>query len=218
MAHQINVERRSEAGKGASRRLRHDSKIPAIVYGGGLDPVMIQIDHEAIWLAQQNEWFYSSILDLSLGGDVQKVLLRDMQRHPARPRVLHLDFQRVMADQAIRASVPLHFVNGATSPAGKTSGVLIMHELNEVEVSCLPGNLPEHIVVDLADLKIGDVLHLSNIHLPAGVEIPALKLGPDHDVAVVVARHSRHAEESDAAPVAPAAEVPATTAKAPEKK
>ncbi len=218
MAHQINVERRSEAGKGASRRLRHDSKIPAIVYGGGLDPVMIQIDHEAIWLAQQNEWFYSSILDLSLGGDVQKVLLRDMQRHPARPRVLHLDFQRVMADQAIRASVPLHFVNGATSPAGKTSGVLIMHELNEVEVSCLPGNLPEHIVVDLADLKIGDVLHLSNIHLPAGVEIPALKLGPDHDVAVVVARHSRHAEESDAAPVAPAAEVPATKAKAPEKK
>ncbi len=218
MAHQINVERRSEAGKGASRRLRHDSKIPAIVYGGGLDPVMIQIDHETIWLAQQNEWFYSSILDLSLGGDVQKVLLRDMQRHPARPRVLHLDFQRVMADQAIRASVPLHFVNGATSPAGKTSGVLIMHELNEVEVSCLPGNLPEHIVVDLADLKIGDVLHLSNIHLPAGVEIPALKLGPDHDVAVVVARHSRHAEESDAAPVAPAAEVPATKAKAPEKK
>ena len=218
MAHQINVERRSEAGKGASRRLRHDSKIPAIVYGGGLDPVMIQVDHETIWLAQQNEWFYSSILDLSLGGDVQKVLLRDMQRHPARPRVLHLDFQRVMADQAIRASVPLHFVNGATSPAGKTSGVLIMHELNEVEVSCLPGNLPEHIVVDLADLKIGDVLHLSNIHLPAGVEIPALKLGPDHDVAVVVARHSRHAEESDAAPVAPAAEVPATKAKAPEKK
>ncbi len=218
MAHELNVERREGAGKGASRRLRHDSKIPAIVYGGGLDPVMIQIDHEAIWLAQQNEWFYSSILDLSLGGDVQKVLLRDMQRHPARPRVLHLDFQRVMADQAIRASVPLHFVNGATSPAGKTSGVLIMHELNEVEVSCLPGNLPEHIVVDLADLKIGDVLHLSNIHLPAGVEIPALKLGPDHDVAVVVARHSRHAEESDAAPVAPAAEVPATKAKAPEKK
>ncbi len=152
MAHQINVERRSDTGKGASRRLRHEAKIPAIVYGGGLDPVMIQVDHETIWLAQQNEWFYSSILDLSLNGDVQQVLLRDMQRHPARPRVLHLDFQRVMADQAIRASVPLHFVNGATSPAGKTSGVLIMHELNEVEVSCLPGNLPEHIVVDLADL------------------------------------------------------------------
>lgn len=217
MAHEIKVERRSDAGKGASRRLRHDAKIPAIVYGGGLDPVMIQVDHEAIWLAQQNEWFYSSILDLNLNGDVQQVLLRDMQRHPARPRVLHLDFQRVMADQAIRASVPLHFINGATSPAGKTSGVLIMHELNEVEISCLPGNLPEHIEVDLGALKVGDVLHLSNIVLPKGVEIPALKLGPDHDVAVVVARQQRQEAETDAA-ATPAAEVPATKAKAPEKK
>lgn len=217
MAHEIKVERRSDAGKGASRRLRHDAKIPAIVYGGGLDPVMIQIDHEAIWLAQQNEWFYSSILDLNLNGDVQQVLLRDMQRHPARARVLHLDFQRVMADQAIRASVPLHFINGATSPAGKTSGVLIMHELNEVEISCLPGNLPEHIEVDLGALKVGDVLHLSNIVLPKGVEIPALKLGPDHDVAVVVARQQRQEAETDAA-ATPAAEVPATKAKAPEKK
>lgn len=219
MAHQINVERRSGAGKGASRRLRHDSKIPAIVYGGGLDPVMIQVDHETIWLAQQNEWFYSSILDLSLGGDVQKVLLRDMQRHPARPRVLHLDFQRVMADEAIRVSVPLHFINASTSPAGKVSGVVIMHELNEVEISCLPGNLPEHIVVDLGELKEGDVLHLSSIVLPAGVEVPALKLGPDYDVAVVVARQLRHAAEPEAAAAeAPAAEVPATKAKAPEKK
>ncbi len=217
MAHEIKVERRSDAGKGASRRLRHDAKIPAIVYGGGLDPVMIQVDHEAIWLAQQNEWFYSSILDLNLNGDVQQVLLRDMQRHPARARVLHLDFQRVMADQAIRASVPLHFINGATSPAGKTSGVLIMHELNEVEISCLPGNLPEHIEVDLGALKVGDVLHLSNIVLPKGVEIPALKLGPDHDVAVVVARQQRQEAETDAA-ATPAAEVPATKAKAPEKK
>lgn len=217
MAHEIKVERRSDAGKGASRRLRHDAKIPAIVYGGGLDPVMIQIDHEAIWLAQQNEWFYSSILDLNLNGDVQQVLLRDMQRHPARARVLHLDFQRVMADQAIRASVPLHFINGATSPAGKTSGVLIMHELNEVEISCLPGNLPEHIEVDLGALKVGDVLHLSNIVLPKGVEIPALKLGPDHDVAVVVARQPRQEAETDAA-ATPAAEVPATKAKTPEKK
>ncbi len=217
MAHEIKVERRSDAGKGASRRLRHERKIPAIVYGGGLDPVMIQVDHEAIWLAQQNEWFYSSILDLNLNGDVQPVLLRDMQRHPAGPRVLHLDFQRVMANEAIRASVPLHFVNGNVSPAGKTAGVVIMHELTEVEISCLPRDLPANIEVDLSALEPGDVVHLSKIALPAGVEIPALKLGPDYDVAVAVARHMRHEAEPEAAPEA-AEEVPATKAKAPEKK
>ena len=210
MAHEIKVERREGAGKGASRRLRHTDKVPAIVYGGGLAPVAIQLSHNDVWLAQQNEWFYSSILDLSLGGDVQQVLLRDMQRHPARARVLHLDFQRVMANEAIRLSVPLHFINQATSPAGKTSGVVIMHELTELEVSCLPGDLPEHIEVDLAQLKEGDVVHLSNLVLPKGVEIPALKLGADHDVAVVIARQLKAEAEEVAAP---AAEVPAAKAK-----
>ena len=216
--HEISAELRTDEGKGASRRLRRSGKVPAVVYGAQQSPVSIQLGHNDTLLASRHEWFYSAILDLTVGGSTQKVLLRDMQRHPFKPQLLHLDFQRVNENEAIRIRVPLHFLNQEKSNAGKTSGVLIMHELNEVEVSCLPGNLPEHIVVDLADLKIGDVLHLSNIHLPAGVEIPALKLGPDHDVAVVVARHSRHAEESDAAPVAPAAEVPATKAKAPEKK
>lgn len=215
MAHEIKVERREGAGKGASRRLRHTDKVPAIVYGGGLDPVAIQLSHNDVWLAQQNEWFYSSILDLSLNGDVQQVLLRDMQRHPARARILHLDFQRVMANEAIRLSVPLHFLNQATSPAGKTSGVVVMHELTELEVSCLPGDLPEYIEVDLAELKEGDVVHLSNLKLPKGVEIPALKLGPDHDVAVVVARQLKAEAEPEAA--APAAEVPAAKAKGDKK-
>ncbi len=215
MAHEIKVERREGAGKGASRRLRHTDKVPAIVYGGGLDPVAIQLSHNDVWLAQQNEWFYSSILDLSLNGDVQQVLLRDMQRHPARARILHLDFQRVMANEAIRLSVPLHFLNQATSPAGKTSGVVVMHELTELEVSCLPGDLPEYIEVDLAELKEGDVVHLSNLKLPKGVEIPALKLGPDHDVAVVVARQLKAEAEPEAA--APAAEVPAAKAKSDKK-
>ena len=215
MAHEIKVERREGAGKGASRRLRHTDKVPAIVYGGGLDPVAIQLSHNDVWLAQQNEWFYSSILDLSLGGDVQQVLLRDIQRHPARARILHLDFQRVMANEAIRLSVPLHFLNEETSPAGKTSGVIIMHELTELEVACLPGDLPEFIDVDLAALKEGDVIHLSDLKLPKGVEIPALKLSGDHDVAVVIARQLKAEAEPEAAPVA---EVPATKAKAPEKK
>ncbi len=217
MAHEIKVERREGAGRGASRRLRHTGKVPAIVYGGGLDPVAIQLSHEEVWLAQQNEWFYSSILDLSLGGDVQPVLLRDMQRHPAKARVLHLDFQRVMADQMLRVSVPLRFINQEGSPAGKTSGVVIMHELTEIEIACLPANLPANIVVDLASLKEGDVLHLSSIGLPTGVEIPALRLGSDYDVAVVIARQVADEPEASDAAAAPA-EVPATKAKAPEKK
>jgi large subunit ribosomal protein L25 len=182
--HVINVERREDEGKGASRRLRRDGKIPAIVYGGDLNPVNIQLDHEQIWLAQQNEWFYSSILDLSLNGEVQKVLLRDMQRHPYRQLIMHLDFQRVNDNELLRAAVQLHFVNAEKSPAGKSAGVVITHELNEVTVSCLPKDLPEAIEVDLSALK-----------LPAGVEIPELKLGADHDLAVVIAKHARGEEE-----------------------
>ncbi|MBD9369349.1 50S ribosomal protein L25/general stress protein Ctc [Xanthomonas sp. XNM01] len=189
--HVINVERREDEGKGASRRLRRDGKIPAVVYGGDLKPVNIQLDHEKIWLAQQNEWFYSSILDLSLNGDVQRVLLRDMQRHPYKQLVMHLDFQRVNENEVLRAAVPLHFVNAETSPAGKAGGVVITHELNEVTVTCLPKDLPESIEVDLSQLAVGDVVHLSAIKLPAGVEIPELKLGADHDVAVVIAKHAR---------------------------
>lgn len=199
MTHEIKVERRTDAGKGASRRLRRADKVPAIVYGGELGPVAIQLEHNAVWLAQQNEWFYSSILDLNLNGDVQKALLRDIQRHPSKARILHLDFQRVTAGEAIRVSVPLHFLNAASSPAGKTSGVVITHELNEIEVSCLPSDLPGHIEVDLADLKEGDVIHLSSLKLPKGVEIPALKLGPDYDVAVVIARQLKEEAEPEAA-------------------
>ncbi len=197
--HVINVERREDEGKGASRRLRRDGKVPAIVYGGELNPVNIQLDHEKLWLAQQNEWFYSSILELSLNGDIQKVLLRDMQRHPYKQQVMHLDFQRVNENEVLRAAVQLHFVNAEKSPAGKTAGVVIMHELTEVTVSCLPKDLPEAIEVDLGELVVGDVIHLSALKLPAGVEIPQLKLGADHDVAVVVAKHARVEEEAPAA-------------------
>lgn len=205
--HEIKVERRTDEGKGASRRLRHAAKIPAIVYGGSeLKPVSIQIEHEAIWLASQHEWFYSSILDLSLGGDVQKVLLRDMQRHPFKQQIMHLDFQRVNENEALRTSVPLHFVNEDTSPAGKSSEVVVTHELNEIEISCLPKDLPEFIEVDLSELDVGMILHMSDIKLPAGVSIPELKLGKEHDLAVVIAKHGKEEAEA-AAPTA--AEVPA---------
>lgn len=207
--HTITAASRSDEGKGASRRLRRSAQIPAIVYGGDVDPQSIQFDHEKIWQASQNEWFYSSILALDLGGKVQKVLLRDMQRHPYKQQIMHLDFQRVSENVAIRVNVPLHFLNEDTSPAGKAADVVVSHELNEIAVSCLPKDLPEFIEVDLATLSVGDVIHLSQITLPAGVEIPELRLGKEHDVAVVSAKHGRvEAEEPTEAPEV-VAEVPA---------
>ncbi len=204
--HNIKATGRNVEGKGASRRLRRSASIPAIVYGGKSAPQAIQLDHEKIWLASQHEWFYSSILNLDVDGTVEQVLLRDMQRHPFKQIIMHLDFQRVSANEALRAKVPLHFLNEDTSPAGKTAGVLVLHELNEVEVSCLPKDLPEFIEVDLGKLALGDIVHLSDLKLPKGVELPQLKL--DHDMAVVIAKHAQ-AEEVDEAAAPEAAEVPA---------
>lgn len=194
-SHTIEVEAREAGGKGASRRLRHAGKVPAIVYGGDLEPKSIQMDHNTVFLLSQNEWFYSAILDLSLGGDVQPVLLRDMQRHPFKPQILHLDFQRVKADEAIRVRIPVHFLNEDKSPAGKASGVVVSHAFTEIEVSCLPRNLPEYIEIDLGSLNVGDTIHMSDLKLPEGVEIPELKLGKEHDHAVVTAREI--AEETE---------------------
>jgi large subunit ribosomal protein L25 len=205
--HKISATGRDAAGKGASRRLRRAASIPAVLYGGNAAPQSIQLEHEKTWLASQNEWFYSSILDMELDGKVQKVLLRDMQRHPYKQIIMHLDFQRVDENQALRVKVPLHFLNQEKSPAGKTAGVVILHELNEIEVSCLPKNLPEFIEIDLSALAIGDIVHLSEIKLPTGVEIPELKLGKEHDVAVVIAKHGK--EEAEVVAVPEVAEVPA---------
>ena len=207
--HKITAFGREDAGKGASRRLRRAGRIPAIVYGGHADPASIELDHEKTWLASQNEWFYSSILTMDVDGKAQKVLLRDMQRHPYRQQIMHLDFQRVSENEAIRTAVPLHFLNQETSPAGKAADVVITHELNEVVVSCLPKDLPEYIEVDLADFALGGIVHLSELKLPAGVEIPELKLGKEHDVAVVVAKAGRVEVEEAAEGAETAADVPA---------
>ena len=208
--HTIKATGRNVEGKGASRRLRRAAQLPAIVYGGSAAPQAIQIEHEQIWLASHHEWFYSSILNLDVDGKVEQVLLRDMQRHPYKQLIMHLDFQRVDASQALRTKVQLRFLGQEKSVAGKTGGVIIMHELTEVEVSCLPKDLPEAIEVDLSALEIGQVVHLSDLKLPAGVEIPALKLGKEPDVAVVVAKHGKEEVEEAAAPET--AEVPATKA------
>ncbi|GAB3360752.1 50S ribosomal protein L25/general stress protein Ctc [Lysobacter tyrosinilyticus] len=214
--HKISATGREAAGKGASRRLRRAASIPAVLYGGTAAPQSIQLDHEKTWLASQNEWFYSSILSLELDGKVQKVLLRDIQRHPYKQIIMHLDFQRVDENQALRAKVPLHFLNQEKSVAGKTAGVVITHELNEVEVSCLPKDLPEFIEIDLGSLAVGGIVHLSELKLPKGVEIPELKLGKEHDVAIVIAKHGKEEAVDAAAPEA--AEVPATKAAKKEEK
>ena len=209
--HTIKATGRNVEGKSASRRLRRAAFLPAIVYGGKSAPMPIQFDHEKIWLASQHEWFYSSILNLEIDGKAEAVLLRDMQRHPFRQLILHLDFQRVEAGQAIRVRVPLHFINEDESPAAKSSDVVVTHELNEVEVTCLPKDLPEYLEIDLSELTLGTTIHLSEVKLPKGVEIPELNLGKEHDVAVAVARRARvEMEETDDAAAPEAADVPAT--------
>ena len=196
----IKAQQRADQGKGASRRLRRAGFIPAIIYGGGEAAANIQLNHEKVWLAQAHEWFYSSILHLDINGQQQRVLLRDLQRHPYKQLVLHIDFQRVNENEKLTASVPLHFTHADQSPAGKTSGVVITHELNEVQVSCLPKHLPAYIEVDLQALEIGQVIHLSDLKLPEGVELPALKMDKEHNVAVVIAKHASNdlAEEEAA--------------------
>jgi large subunit ribosomal protein L25 len=221
--HNLTASGRKDEGKGASRRLRRSGHVPAIVYGAHQDPQSIQIEHNHLWLTSQNEWFYSAILDLDVDGKTQKVLLRDMQRHPFKQQILHLDFLRVSENEALRAKVPLHFVNQEKSPAGKTAGIVVTHELNEVEVSCLPKHLPEFIEIDLSTLDVGDIVHLSQIALPEGVSIPALAHGKEHDLAIVIAKHARVEEEAAAAPEAadvPAAKVakPDAAPAAPKKK
>jgi large subunit ribosomal protein L25 len=220
--HEIPAESRKDEGKGASRRLRRTDKVPAIVYGSSEPPASIQLEHNTVWLASQHEWFYSSILDLKLDGKTQKVLLRDLQRHPFKAQLMHIDFQRVDENKAIRIRVPLHFLNQEKSPAGKMAGVLISHAMTDVEISCLPKDLPEFIAVDLSALSLGDIVHVSDLKLPAGVEIPELRLGKEHDSAVVTAQEIKVeveaapvVEEAAAAGAAPAAGAPAAAGTAP---
>jgi large subunit ribosomal protein L25 len=196
--HEITAERRTDHGKGASRRLRRTGKIPAIVYGGQAGAESIQCEHEAVLLSARNDWFVSSILDLVVDGRRQKVLLRDLQKHPVKPQLLHLDFLRIDESKPIRVSVSIHFLNQGSSPAAKASGVVISHNQTDVEVSCLPKDLPEYIELDLGNLDLGDILHLSDLKLPPGVEIPELKLGREYDHTVVSAQAVREEAEEEA--------------------
>ena len=223
MNFEVIAQARAEQGSGASRRLRNAGRVPAIVYGAGKDAQAVTLDHNSIFHALRVEAFHASVLSLNIDGQVEKVLLRDVQHHPFRQLILHIDFQRVDENTAIRIRVPLHFLNQEKSTAGKTSGVLISHAITDVEISCLPKDLPEFIAVDLSALNIGDIVHLSDLKLPSGVEIPELRLGKEHDQAVVTAQELR--VEVEAAPVVaegaaaatPAAGAPATAGAAAAK-
>ncbi|MGF6923713.1 50S ribosomal protein L25/general stress protein Ctc [Paraburkholderia sp. 40] len=164
---------RSLQGTGASRRLRNSGKTPGIVYGAGADTQLIELDHNALWHALKKEVFHSSILDLEVAGKSQQVLLRDVQYHPFRQLVLHVDFQRVDASKKLHTKVPLHFMNQETNPAVKLSSAVISHILNEIEIECLPSALPEFIEVDLAKIEAGQSVHAKDIPLPAGVALVA---------------------------------------------
>ena len=215
----IKAEARSVQGTGASRRLRRESKVPGILYGAGKDALPIEVDHKDLWFKLKMEAFHASILDMEVGTEKAQVLLRDYQMHPFRPLILHVDFQRVAADKKIHMRVPLHFVNAEVSPGVKLAGGLVQHVMNELEITCLPKDLPEFITVDLAELQAGHSLHLSTLKMPEGVEAVVPK-GEDPTVATVVIPRVMTADEeaAEVAAAAPAAaEVPTTAQKAKEE-
>lgn len=230
MAIEVVAQTRKLQGTGASRRLRRSGRVPGIVYGGKKAAVNIEIDHNALFHQLRDEKFHASILTLALDGTKEQVLLRSVNMHPFKTEVRHIDFQRVSADEKIHMKVPLHFVNAEKSPAVKEQGGLITHVLSEMDIRCLPGDLPEFIEVDLSHLAIGHSVHARELPLPKGVEV-ALKGNEDPTVASAQIPKAAIAEEEEAAAAAAAvgvegaapaeaapaaAEVPAIKQKAPE--
>jgi large subunit ribosomal protein L25 len=192
---EVVAESRADGGKGASRRLRREGLVPGIVYGGHRDPEMISVGHNDLLRKLENESFYSTLLDLKLGGETAKVVLKDLQRHPAKPFILHVDFQRVSMQEKLRLTVPLHFENEATAVGVKKGGV-VSHNLTEIEISCLPKDLPEFISVDMANLEIGEVVQVGGLALPEGVELTHA-LEPDTPVAAIQAGYGGSALDDE---------------------
>ncbi len=193
---EISADVRTAQGKGASRRLRRSGKVPAIIYGGSQEPQSIEMDHNDLYHKLKLEAFHASILTLSVGGKADQVLLRDVQMHPFKQQVMHVDFQRVDKNKKIHMKVPLHFINAEISPGVKTSGGIVSHILTEVDISCLPSQLPEFISVDLAEMTAGHTLHLSDLVLPEGVETVALSKGENLPVATITIPRSALSEEA----------------------
>ncbi len=194
----LAAELRTDTGKGASRRLRHASRVPAIIYGAGKEPTMLTFRHDDIFHACEDEAFFSHILTINVDGQSEKVIIKDMQRHPAKVQIMHADFQRIDANHALHVNVPLHFLNEDVC-VGVKAGGLVSHLITELEISCLADDLPEFIEVDMSELDTGDSIHLSDIKLPKGVSSVILMQGEGHDQAVASIHMPRgeKVEESD---------------------
>jgi large subunit ribosomal protein L25 len=189
---------RTDLGKGASRRLRHEGKVPAIIYGAGKEPVSLTLDHNKVVQAQDFEAFYSHVLTINIDGKKEEALVKDMQRHPYKPKVTHIDFVRIVAGELLTTNVPLHFINEDKADAIKLEGGHAEHLMNEIEITCLPKDLPEYIEVDVGNLALDEILHLSDVILPKGVESIELAKGEEHDLAVVTIKQSRGSVADDA--------------------
>lgn len=198
-------------GKGASRRLRRSGKVPAILYGGRAEPRQLVLDHQNLLTLLGNERFFSSILSLSVNGEKQTAILKDVQRHPAKNQILHLDLQRVLDDEKVRMTIPLHFKGANVAPGVKTQGGIVSHLLNLVEVLCLPKDLPDSLEIDMSEMQLNEMKRLSDIPLPAGVELVLLAHGRDE---AVVSIHHPRAEEAEAPTAAAATAAPAAGAAA----
>ena len=190
----LEAEVRTDLGKGASRRLRHANKVPAILYGEGQDPVSLTLEHKNVYRAQQEEAFYTQVITLNIGGKPVECLIKDMQRHPFKQLVMHLDFLRIDATHKVHTNAPIHFINEEL--AAKKGGI-IAHHVNEIAVNCLPADLPEFIEVDLASIEVGQTLHLSDVTLPKGVSSDELAKGESHDQAVVTLNAPKGSSDED---------------------
>ena len=173
---------REDQGKGASRRLRREGRVPAIIYGAGRPPRSLSFDHNKVLRQLENESFYSSVLNIKVGEKSQAAIVKDIQRHPAKPIVMHIDLQRIVEDEVIKMNVPIHFIGGEEAVGVKQGGGSVSHLRTDVEVVCLPKDLPEYFEIDISELELDAMLHLSDLTVPEGVEIPELALGPDHPI------------------------------------
>ena len=184
-AFDLIAELREDQGKGASRRLRHQGKVPAIIYGAGRPPRSLTFDHNKVIRQLENESFYSSILNIQVNEKSQAAIVKDIQRHPSKPQILHMDFQRIVEDEKIRMNVPIHYLNAEDAAGVKEEGGSVSQLITDVEVTCLPKDLPEYFEVDIENLGLNEMLYIADIPLPEGVEIPALAQGPEQNKPIV---------------------------------
>lgn len=203
---ELSATRRNNSGTADARRIRHTGKVPAIVYGEGKDPMAITLEHHLMLANLEHESFYTNILDVKCDGQSEKVVLKDLQRHPSKATIMHMDFLRVSETSKIKMHIPLHFIGEDIAPGVKQSGGNVAHIANHVDVLCLAKDLPEFIEADLSALEIGEALHLTDLKLPEGVELLALQQGADHNLTVAMINKPRGASDDDEAPEAEVSE------------